>query len=553
MADFEAPSFSLGLDFDLDSEPQITVTKHPSSSNPSFRLIEDDDFDLEPQSTVTKNPLLSEQARPCSTNPSFRLIEDEDDDDFEIPTVEREPVVSEPPGTLKRLRRGLGSDSKSVAPKRKSVELFCNVDDEIEDFSSQEDRLANEHSSTQYRSGCSSSKFPLHGHGVFTTQSTSQSKATKRKQASNTPASASLGTSSNKLMFPKLTVSPLRRFQLINSDSDDPSVSEDANREANKVNSSLKEKQFDPGQYPTTSGQKRMKASSSTSQTEDLWKDFYAEKSFHIRTPALDELCAEYFRSVKDKNEVSNRRHDKCMSDNKGSYQNCYVINNDENQCRLGDSTVPAHNYFFHDDPRIQKLVRSRLPYFFPLGAMNNRGNTNPISSVIDYMSQFSHGETSRQQATQKTNAEASSTRGRKNSKKSNAETSSTRRRKNSKKSNAEELPEGSGSWVNPKSSVGIPKLAGKRRVQAVDQSAGHWFTDPDGRRVSQSPFNVYVTKNGQELTGQNAYRNYKKETGAGFRRSGKKAASNKKTAANKKTAGKKTTAAKKRTAAKKK
>ncbi|GFZ12490.1 hypothetical protein Acr_23g0008750 [Actinidia rufa] len=51
---FESPSFSLGLDFDLDSQPQTTARNDP-------------------------------QARPSSANPSFRLIED--DDDFETPTM----------------------------------------------------------------------------------------------------------------------------------------------------------------------------------------------------------------------------------------------------------------------------------------------------------------------------------------------------------------------------------------------------------------------------------------------------------------------------------
>ena len=102
----------------------------------------------------------------------------------------------------------------------------------------------NEDSSARYYSGCSSSKFSLHGHGVFTKQSASQCEATKRKHASNIPASANLETSSNKLMFRKLTVSPLRRFKLIDSDSDDPSISEGGYTEANKVHSSLKRCRF---------------------------------------------------------------------------------------------------------------------------------------------------------------------------------------------------------------------------------------------------------------------------------------------------------------------
>lgn len=483
MAEFEPPSFSLGFDFDLDSEPQTTATIDPSFSKRS------------------------------STNPSFRLIEE--DDDFEIP---------DPPRTLKRLRRGTPPESSSAAvaaQKLESVEMCGNVDDDIEEFSSQEDRQREkEHSSMPHQSVCSSSKFPLHGHGALTKQSASQRHVTKRKEVSSTPASASLETSSNKLLFPKLTVSPLRRFQLIDSDSDDPSVSEDANRETNKVDSSMKEKQYNHAPPPSRE-QKRTKASVTVSQTEDLWKDFYTDKSVHVPTPALDEFCEEYFRSMKDNSGDVNQIHDKCKSQNKGSSQTFNFMNNDEQ--RLGDPIPPSHRYFFHNDPRIQKLVSSRLPYFFPLGARHDSRNEHSMSSVIDYRSQFSHGEGSTQQAAGKTNAETSSRRG----------------RKNLKKPSAEEVSQGSESWVNPKSSRGIPKDAGKRRVQAVGQSGGHWFTGPDGKRV-------YISKNGRELTGRIAYVHYRKESGAGFKRSKKKTAA-------KSTSQKKNTAAKRKPAAKRK
>ncbi|KAL6975279.1 hypothetical protein U1Q18_024073 [Sarracenia purpurea var. burkii] len=497
MADFQPPSFSLGLDFDFDSHPQTTVRTNSS---------------------------LCEQSRPASSNPSFRLIED--DDYFEAPTPGGDPQVSEPHRTFKRLRRGIASDSAPAAQNREPMGADRNIDDDIEEFSSsQEDRRGAKAHSSSFRSGCGSSKFSLHGHGVLTTQSASQCKATKRKQTLNTPLSASFETSSNKLMFPKLTVSPLRRFQLIDSDSDDASLSENANREANKVSSSLKGKKCNYGQYPTASAQNIAEVSVNMSQSEDLWKDFYTKKSFHIPTPALDEVCEEYFRSVKDKNEARNLMPDKCARDYKGSYKKCDVINNEEPQCKLVGNT-PAHRYFFHDDPRIRTLVRNRLPYFFPLDAMNNRGNMHPVSSVIDYMSQFNHGECSSQQASGKTKAATTSTRG----------------RMNLKTSHAEEVSQGSGSWMNPKCSVGIPKDAGKRRVHAVGRSAGHWYTAADGKKV-------YVTTNGQEFTGRIAYRHYKKENGAGF----KKSKSKTKTAAKKGTSAKKGTAAKKRTGVKKK
>ncbi|MCI15437.1 hypothetical protein A2U01_0036575 [Trifolium medium] len=38
----------------------------------------------------------------------------------------------------------------------------------------------------------------------------------------------------------------------------------------------------------------------------------------------------------------------------------------------------------------------------------------------------------------------------------------------------------------------------------------------------------VYVSKNGQELTGRNAYRHYRKESGSGFKKSKKKTSAKK-------------------------
>uniref|UniRef100_A0A5B7BP72 Uncharacterized protein n=1 Tax=Davidia involucrata TaxID=16924 RepID=A0A5B7BP72_DAVIN len=476
MADFEPPSFSLGLDLDFDLEAQHTVREDPSCK----------------------------QAQQPSTSASFPTIEE--DDDFESPTMDPHPKVSDRSQTLKRLRRGPTTEPISATRKRESVELRCNVDDDIEELSSQEDqRKADEPPSTQYHSVCSNSKFPLHGHGVLTTQSSSQWKVRKRKQDLKALASASLETSSNKLMFPKLTVSPLRRFQLLDSDSDDP-VSEDVNEETKKVDSSSKERQSNRGRYATASEQKRTKASVSTSQTEDLWKNFCSEKSFHIPTPALDEVCEEYFRSVKNKNEAQNLRSDGCTANNKGCHQNSCVSKNDDHHWDLGNPLPPAHYYFFHDDPRIQKLVHSRLPNFYPLSAVNNRENKQPSASVIDYMSQFGNGEGSKQQATGKMDAEINLTRG----------------RKNPKKSKAQEASQGSGNWVNPKQCAGNPKDAGKRRVHAVGRSAGHWYMGPGGKRV-------FVTKDGQELTGRIAYAHYRKETGKGFKRSKKKSSAKKK------------------------
>ena len=51
----------------------------------------------------------------------------------------------------------------------------------------------------------------------------------------------------------------------------------------------------------------------------------------------------------------------------------------------LGDPRPPAHQYFFHNDLRVQELVRTRLCNFFPLNAAN-RESDQPSTSNTDYV-----------------------------------------------------------------------------------------------------------------------------------------------------------------------
>lgn len=237
---------------------------------------------------------------------------------------------------------------------------------------------ADEHQPAQYNSVCSSSKIPLRGCGVLTTQSSSVSKTRKRELASDAPSSASMETSHSGLLFPKLTVSPLRRFQLLDSDSDSdhPSVSEDIKKGSHKIEPPSK------GLGSTASNQKR-KLLVDRPQNEDLWKDFCPAKSFHIPTPALDEVCEEYFQSFKNKNAAS-------IDAYLGNSRECHVTASTSEifeQCWDSTSPLPpSHGYFFHDDPRIQKLVRSRLPNFSPLGIVASIENQQPCAPVINYM-----------------------------------------------------------------------------------------------------------------------------------------------------------------------
>ncbi|KAL5735980.1 hypothetical protein ACOSP7_030442 [Xanthoceras sorbifolium] len=486
MADFEPPSFSLGLDLESQSVPRI-------------------------QTAAPFNP--SPQSQDSPANAAFRTGEDlETLPELERAEVEDSDVEPEPESTrvLKRLRRGPGprlttqSLSSAVAKKQEFERTCCgNGDDDIEEFSSPEDLLfRDEHPSRQHHSVCSSSKVPLQGHAILTTQSSSQLKARKRELASDVP-SASLAPSHNELMFPKLTISPLRRFQLLDSDSDSdtdhPSVSEDVSKGAHKIDPSSKESE-------SFASEEKRKVSSIMPQNDDLWKNFGPMKGFCIPTPALDEVCEEYFQSAKEKNAGQKFQTDVRVDNNNRCHPNMNSFENFEQCWDPADPLPPAHRYFFHRDPRIQRLVRSRLPNFSPIGSIADRGNQQPSASVIDYMRQFSNGEASKQKGTQKVNNIKSSTRG----------------RNKSKRSNVEEVLHASGGWIDPKSSATNPKDAGKRRVHASGQSAGHWYTSPEGRKV-------YISKNGQELTGQIAYRQYRKESGLGTRKSKKKTNSKKK------------------------
>ncbi|CAK7338491.1 unnamed protein product [Dovyalis caffra] len=557
MADIEPPSFSLGLDFETELDPRIpTHHRHTSTLNPA------------PNSRP--NTSLDNQ------NDGPQVMDSEEGEEFGPHVMDSDPEPAPgPTRRLKRLRRGPASQ-KSKVRKVELEGVFRDYgDDDIEEFSSEEDfAVRDANPSTQFSSICSSSKVPLKGCGILTNQSSSLWKGKKKEQALDPSASSSLETGPSGLMFPKLTVSPLRRFQLIDSDSEEPSICEDASGKTQKTDSSStkqkgcgaltsqssslckgkkKEQALDasasssldtgrsglmfpkltisplrrfqlidsdseePSIIEDASGKTQKTDSSSKKQqptasahkikmplkklpSEDLWKDFCPRKSLPVQTPVLDEMCNEYFQSLQEnKNAAQKMQSDLRTSDSTPFLQDLNSTVDFEQCWNLDNPLPPAHHYFFHEDLRIQGLVCSRLPNFSPLGIVNNRGNQRHSESVIDYMSQF-NGKTSEKQGTQRTNSKKGLTRG----------------RNKSKKSIAKEVSHASEGWVDPKSSTTIPKDAGKRRVHASGQGGGHWYTSPEGRKV-------YVSKSGQELSGQIAYRHYKKDNG-GFRKSKKKA-----------------------------
>ncbi|GAB4825452.1 hypothetical protein Ancab_008325 [Ancistrocladus abbreviatus] len=455
MAGIEAPSFSLGLDLDLDSEPQHL---DPNSSTR--------DTSPAPEDPVGFELLVSDSDLDAAANPS---------------------------PTFRRLRRGMSAKPKSITEQRQDSPL--NVDDDIEEFSSQDSGRSDEHQAVQQQSVCGSSKVSLHECGVLARQAATDTVGGKGKETSSNPSNKI----QDKHAFSELIVSPVRRFQLLDSDSDDPSECVDIDRDPSRSHFS---KQMESRHGCSASScEKKSESSTHVLQRVDQWKDFCPERTFLVPTPALDEFCEEYFRAVKDTNSAPYSLHGPSAK-REGINEGNKKVKHMDAGCAL----PPAHRYFFHDNLRIQRLVHSRFPHFWPLAAMGGRGYEQQDASVIDYMGQFGQSNSPKQQHGVKLNDKKTS----------------RRTRKDHKNSNVEEMSLSSGNWVDPRQQASIPKDAGKRRVHANGQSSGHWYTAENGRKV-------YITRNGQELTGQMAYRQYRKESGAGSRKSKKKSNSKKK------------------------
>ncbi|XP_010508968.1 PREDICTED: uncharacterized protein LOC104785443 [Camelina sativa] len=460
MDSIEPPSFSLGFDLDAALDPQSD-----SHQNPSF----------------SGEHLIGDEPEP-EPEPGLTVP----DSDQEL-----EPDFASP--VLKRLRRGINpnkcpaEDDRGVA----SELLGCREDrddDDIEEFSSPEDSSHTDApASTRSHFSSCSSRVPLHGTGVLSNQP-SISRG-KRKQ-SDVPASAGSGISSVASLFQRSTRSPLRRFQLLDSDSDSeddrPSASRDLSGVTTTTNSSSKDnlsvpskpKRKEPGSIPCI---------------KDLWKDFCPASS-KIQTPALDDVCQDYFSSIKTTS-ASQKQSSAVASSSNSGYHNETGFQQTGQFLDLSHPSPPSHRFFLHSDPRIQNLARQRLPNFLPLGIVNDRESQREVF-LVDYMNQFGSKGSS------KTGASSSK--------------SSRRGQTKSKVSKGQESAHTSGGWLNPKTSSAVPTDAGKRRVSAKSGSAGHWFTSAEGRKV-------YISKTGQEFAGQSAYRCYKKETGGGFKKSRKK------------------------------
>ncbi|KAL5066659.1 hypothetical protein RYX36_017546, partial [Vicia faba] len=236
-----------------------------------------------------------------------------------------------------------------------------------------------------------------------------------------------------------------------------------------------------------------------------------------VPTPAFNEMYEEYFSSVKN-TEVPRSWIGISENHNEMYHGVDSGWKHDEQIWEAAGSLPPAHCYFFHQDSRIQNLVRSRLCNFSPLGV--NGANQQQNVSHIDYMGQFDNGGASKTPGVPRGRVNGSTSRRSKSvdlnvqetfnasegwvdpkivsplgsgtsSRKKATKRSSTKSSVSKRKSEQSILNSSnvSGNWVEPKSGT-MPKDAGRRRVQASGQSAGqstgHWFTGSDGRKTLQ-------------------------------------------------------------------
>ncbi|XP_020594024.1 uncharacterized protein LOC110034101 [Phalaenopsis equestris] len=509
MEDFSVPSFSLGFDIDIadlsteGEEDEEEGDRRPLQACPDQR-----------------------QNKECSISESSLIQESEDIGGQE--NLEEAQEEDPPARVLKRLKRGppppsvaaAGGSRTSVDGGSLTRELppLESLHDDIEEFSSPEKvpkHCPDNYASTQSNVTCCNTKFSLLHRGFLRDNS-----ECKKIDSKVTPASGGISTltgvntSNDKYVFPRLTISPIRKINLIDSDSDDSSVSKGKCRNNEKADVSLKRGKYFHEKCSTLEPKKSSLASKC--QKESFWKDFSPKKSSKLETPALDEFCNEYFRTVNDQN--VNERKEEMRSSGFGSSGGLDVIDgndvlNPSNKISgkadinwdLSSPHPPAYQYFYHNDPRIQTLVRERLPHFIPLGIKNNTEAQQFGAQNLDYMGQFS---------TTSAGAEAPIVP------EKLARSSSSKKHNKESRRNVIEASDAAGSWVDPRSKATVPKDAGKRRVSADVRQSGHWFTDQDGRKV-------YVSQNGEKSTGRTAYTKYKKETG-GFRKARRKAGAKK-------------------------
>ncbi|CAA7018015.1 unnamed protein product [Microthlaspi erraticum] len=514
----EPPSFSLGFDFDAPSDPNSGLIRDDDDLEEPGLTVPDSEPELEPDfsSPVLKRLRrgirnINKPSAKVDTNESLSFKEVRDDDDDDDDDIEQ---FSSPEVAAASTRNQFSSSSSKV-----SLHAYGALTKQPCTISQSREKRKRIDVPASTGSGVTSVAAPL-----FKSSSTTRSplrklqlldsdpeddypsSTTKRKEPVTTmPCNGSLwnvlspAASNSKYQTPAQ-----RRFQLLDSDSDDdnrdlsgvtqsnhPQPSVAASKPKRKECIADLWKDFSPASTSSkiqTPSQRKIQLIISDSEDDqpstnrdqpsvasiskrkqcsvDLWKDFSPVKISKIQTPALDDVCQDYFSSIKNKASTSNAAA-AAQKANIAAASSSGLYKQTDEFLDLSLPCPPSHRFFLHSDPRIQNLVRKRLPNFLPLGILKGR---EEAVSLIDYMNQFSSKESSK--PGEKTKSKATKT--------------------------------------------AAPKDASKRRVSASTGSAGHWFTSAEGKKV-------YISKSGQEFSGKSAYKCYKKETGGGFNKSRKK------------------------------
>lgn len=491
MDDFEAPTFSLGLDFD--------------SQRPSFALgFDDDDGEFE-------NPATSNQDHEIKRHPDIidisesnpeplgfqwqgssrgpQVFPDQDDEDLQC-------CNEEPLPRLKRLRRGPpANDNQVPAAKshcqtsRPGIELGKRpIDfDDIEDFSTDDEFFGEDCKTPRNRSvrPSSSAKLSLSRCKAVTTPSLEnlncRSSVSSIKNSSNISKSSVIKPALGRRIGP---VGKIQRKTCDFSEEDDDLVVKSSvpwNAGATKAKDNVAARVLF-GSSKIVEGAKPFE---SKLPSQDLRKHFTAVEGPSLATPAFDEFCEEYFSSRKQTDpNVSAGKKDPV----------------------LDNSVAPAYQFFENADMRIQRLLRQRLPNFLPINSLMRGENLDAEQVEIDYVGQF--GASRDTNATSGLNFQSqvlNSTR-----KKSTAKSAGKGKKR---------VPDDTetGVWTTTGNHITkpvIPRDAGKRRVSAKGNTTGSWFTEA-GRKV-------YVTKDGREMIGKAAYLQYRKDNGMRPRKSKK-------------------------------
>ncbi|GLJ31280.1 hypothetical protein SUGI_0627500 [Cryptomeria japonica] len=479
MDDFEAPNFSLGLDFE--------------SQGPSFSL----GFDLDLDSDI---PPVK-----CQSSDIIHIQDSQESSDREPQRPDLNPGPAAPQNledellhcsnereslpTLKRLRRGSpvnanANDFHTPAVKIQSSRFEADgtrIDyDDIEDFSTDDDFMTDNNKSLktpQVRTS-SSRKLSLSGRKVLTSSLSQAANLTPTIAGNN---NLSIGRSGEK----PTSMEKFRPFgkirQLIGNFSDEEdsdmfctsSVASGAGATLGVSNATTKSVCGNPTIFEVAKPFGR----------KDPHKHFNVIPNASLPSPAFDEFCDEYFSSPRPTNNVaSSEGHD-------------FVV----------DSSVPlSYQYFDNEDVRIQRLLRQRLRHFLPISAILQSEGQGAEQIEIDYLGQFGGSRDAKGSTGVSLQGQVQNS-----TKKKSASRRLTKRKRPTHHDNV------NNNWTTTRNRIcepAAPRDAGKRRVSA----SGRWYTGQSGRKI-------YITKDGQEMTGKNAYLTYSKDTTKNPRKSKKR------------------------------